>query len=206
MTRGIIFIGIGLLAVELAGCGYTLQTSRSVLVEKEGVHRVFVEPVVNNTYKPGVENMVYNAIVKEIAASGAMRIVQNRNNADAVLKTVVASATYSEFNGASQSVNNLAGSGALNPNENLNLPLPSAYDAVLACSFTLARKLPVPPGKKAVIWTGSFQKDEPFPASTELSVYGATTPLINDSQFERALGDLAKVIAQNAREDMLEGF
>src|SRR5579885_3492945 len=78
----------------VSGCGYTLQNSHSELADKEGVRKIYVMPLVNNTYKPGVENTIYNALVQTLSVHRRVRLVNREDQADAVLKGNVTEADF----------------------------------------------------------------------------------------------------------------
>src|SRR4051812_2105420 len=80
---------VALLTLTLSGCGYTLQTSRSPLVDREKISTVYVAPVVNGTLRVGVENMVYNALIKNMSAHKALHLVSKEEEADAVLRSSI---------------------------------------------------------------------------------------------------------------------
>ncbi|MGZ6371023.1 MAG: hypothetical protein ACXWPM_09760, partial [Bdellovibrionota bacterium] len=84
-----------LLATGLGpGCGYTLQTSHSPFLEREGIRKIYIAHVHNSTFKPGIETLVYNALVKTIAAHKRVTLVQTEQDADAVLEGSVGNASY----------------------------------------------------------------------------------------------------------------
>jgi hypothetical protein len=56
------------------------------------------------------------------------------------------------------------------------------------------------------LWSGGFSKSKPFPANNQLGVFGTTSALINESEFDRVLRDLAEGIAADMHESMLAGF
>src|ERR1051325_123355 len=78
-----------------SSCGYTLQTSQSPLSEKEGIRKIYIKPLVNNTYKVGVENMVFNALLKNIVSHRRVSVVGRPEEADAILEGTVGVARYS---------------------------------------------------------------------------------------------------------------
>src|SRR4051812_3163965 len=91
-----------LVAAALAtGCGYTLQTSENTLAEKQGIRKIYVQALVNNTYKAGVENLVYNSLIKNLTAHRRITVVQDPELADAVLTGTVDQANYTASASAS---------------------------------------------------------------------------------------------------------
>ena len=86
-------LGVVSMCLAWAGCGYTLSNRRRDDLAKVGVQTVFVKPVQNNSYKPGVENILYNHIVGTLAAYRSIRMVLSESEADAILVGAVNSAT-----------------------------------------------------------------------------------------------------------------
>lgn len=187
---------LSLFCLGLASCGYTLQNSRSPLLDKEGIHRIFIESPYNKTYKVGIESLVYNALVKNLSSHQTLKLVQSKEEADAVLKEVVTVAEY-------------AGTGAqgfIYQGAGIN----TEYRAVLTCLFTLERSV-VPPGKKKVFWTSTFSRTHPFQAGNRdpnggVPNNGATAGLINESEFDRALQVMATNMMDDVHESMLAIF
>src|SRR4051794_31754727 len=79
----------------MTSCGYSLQSSYNPLLVEDGVQTVYVQPVRNSTYKAGVENLVYNEVVRTISSRGRVKVVQQLSLADAVLNIDVVVAGYS---------------------------------------------------------------------------------------------------------------
>src|SRR4051812_48658503 len=120
-----------LLALFASGCGYALQNSKSVLLEKEGIRRVYVAPLTNNTFKAGVENLIYNALVKSIASHRRVVLVTRREDADAILSGIVNDASSSTV--ASQPASGLYPIG-LAGNIYKDTFVTSIYQATINCS------------------------------------------------------------------------
>jgi hypothetical protein len=172
-----------------SSCGYTLQTSHSPLTEKEGIAKIYIRPIVNNTYKVGVENTVFNALLKNIIRHRRVTVVGKASEADAVLEGSVTVAQYTGF----------AYSGAT------GRTLSSQYNAILGCAFNLRRTHPEP-GQKGLLWTGGFSRSKPFVSAVQVGVRGETTALLNESEFDRVLADLASGMVAEVHESMLAMF
>jgi hypothetical protein len=219
-THGFFFV-----ALLLTGCGYTLQGTHSHELEKEGIHRIYLAPVRNDTYKVGVENVVYNSMLKSLGSYSGIHLVSDKDQADAVLTLTVTQADAQ-----------VAGTGSassLNPNTIGNaLPtilLPVAneyvatlYNALLAVSFKLTKVSSSPSVSSSSIssapstslaqagprqvWAGSFSRSQIFQASNQLGSLGATSMLINESEFDRTIQGISKDMMADAREAMLARF
>jgi hypothetical protein len=190
------------LALGASGCGYTLQTSKNPILLQKGVRTIYVAPLQNDTFKPGADNVVYNQLIQVLAAGGEVRLVEHLENADAILRGRVTSASYipTSPKPSDQLFNPFVAKD--------QIPLASVaseYTANLSCAFTLERTHPRP-GEATVIWTSGFSRAKRFPANNQLGVFGTTGPLINDSEFDRALRDMAGSMMGDLRESMLAMF
>lgn len=203
----------GLACLMTSGCGYNLQTSDSPLLHDEGISKIYIVPLVNNTFKVGIENVVYNALVRSIVSHRRVILVTQESNADAILRGYVTDASSSPV--ATQSVTGLAPtqisgqSGVISPPAPvayyLNASVTSIYQASISCNFTLVRRV-TPPGKKALVWSGGFARAKQYPSSIQLGPPGTTSALINDSEFDRALSDVATSMMSDVHESMLAMF
>lgn len=183
----------------LIGCGYTLQGAGNRLTDREGIRRIYVSPMVNNTYKPGVENLVYNQLIKAISSSGRISLVQEKDQADATMSGSIGQADYA--------ISTLAATSSLFPQGvgSPDLYVATVYTANLGCSFTLTARHPRPK-QNAALWSGSFSRSKQFPANNQLDVVGTTSALINESEFDRTLKDLAQRLMDDVTESMLNMF
>jgi hypothetical protein len=184
---------LSVLTLALSGCAYTLQNSHSPLSEKENIHRIYIRPLVNNTYKVGVENTVFNALLKNIVAHRRVAVVGRPEEADAVLEGTVTLAQYT-FLAATQ-INTT----------NVSRAVTSQYSATLGCSFILNRRNPAP-GQRKALWGGGFQRSLPFNSSVQAGTRGETTAPLNESEFDRVLADLAGGMVAEVHESMLAMF
>ncbi|MGK5083069.1 LPS assembly lipoprotein LptE [Bdellovibrionota bacterium FG-1] len=193
---------------NLVGCGYAFQGTKNELLTKEHVSTIYVKPLTNSTYQPGVENVVYNALVRILLAHGQVRVVNKPEQADAILSGSVGTAQYSVLAPTpvgtyGQPINY----GFGGPTTSLaELPIASGYTASLGCSFALTRVKVLPGMITASLWSGSFSKDKPFPGSNHIDVPGTTSALINASEFDRAVGELAVSMMEDVHESMLARF
>jgi hypothetical protein len=180
--------------ITSSSCGYALRTSKdSPRFSEWGVRRVYIRPIQNETFRAGVENSVYTQTVRMISSTPGLRSVNSPEDADAewVGTVRVAQRTVSGETKASD----------LNP-KNLGSPLllvASEYTASLACSFALTQK-----GK--TLWSGDFQRARPFPANSQVGALGSTGALINESEFERALGEVAADMMVDVRSSLTQDF
>jgi hypothetical protein len=158
--------------------------------------------VVNNSYKSGVENLVYNALLKSLAGNRWIILVRQPGEADAILNGTVGVAEYS-------GTTPLRGSDLPRSpgttGDFSNVQVATSFWSRLQCSFSLIRRNP-PPGKTATIWGATFRREAPFPSANQLGTLGTTSALINESEFERTLQELARSMTADVRESMLSRF
>ena len=214
MLVGMLRLTIIGLALLLTACGYTLQNSQNPLRDKEGVTRIYVAPIVNSTYKPGIENVVYNSLLRSLSSRHALELVRDPELADATLYGTVVIASQSIS--ASNTTNNIQPYNMTpdrrnnNPNGTVNATNSSVvatqYTADLQCSFNLQRRKLKFAKQPKQIWGASFDRSEPFAGSNQLDIYGTTSALINDSELDRALTDLASTMMIDVEEAMLSVF
>jgi hypothetical protein len=168
------------------GCGYTLRGNSRVFFENHQIRTLYVAPVRNDSFKAGVEITVYNAIRKRIAQGGYVRIVDQRSQADGEIRATILSAMYSPAG--------ITTADQLAPVQTgpSNVQIASAYNVNLKISFET----------KKVLWFDGFMRQKSFSASTYLGALGTTSALINESDFERTLGELSLGIVMDAEESM----
>mgnify|MGYP001573851882 FL=1 len=200
MGAAFIFTCISMYGIS---CGYALQTSHSGFLEKEGIKKVYVSPVVNNTYKAGVENLVYNSLIRTLGSNRMVRIVQQAEQADALLQGTVNTAQYA--------ISVVRTADRLNP---INLGssdrrVAAEYSVSLNCSFLLVRapgRAGPQPSMRSTVWSSTFSRNKPIPAANQLDVPGTTSALINESEFDRALQELSQNMMSDVHESMLAAF
>lgn len=199
-----LLLGSLIATLGLSGCGYSFQTSKSPLSEKEGIQKIYVMSLVNNTYKAGVENAIYNALVRTISVHRRVKLVNRESEADAILKGNVTEADYSMS--APTSAQNLTPAKSLDQyDKRANVLVATEYTAALVCSFSLVRTHPSP-GQRDVLWSSAFSRTKPFASANQLGTVGDTSALINESEFDRALSDLADSMMADVHESMLAMF
>jgi Lipopolysaccharide-assembly len=190
--------------------GYYIRRSEGNALEKAGVRQIYISPIENDTYRYGVENVVYNALVRSMASFGGVRVVQDAEIADSVLtgKVTQADAVVASTTSAGQlnPINILsASSNHLQFFEFGSIYVASSYNAVLTCSFKLVRRNPGPKDKP-VVWSGTFSRSSPYPATNQLGALGTTSALINDSEFDRTVLNVAHDMTIDVREAMVDRF
>ncbi|MBC7693753.1 MAG: hypothetical protein H7222_18450 [Methylotenera sp.] len=199
-----------------------MQNSQNPALVRQGVRKVFVSPLVNNSYKPGVENLLYNELVRSLASNRRVSVVQRPEEADAVLGGTIRSATYGITAGTS--------SNSIYPTNRptIEITVATEYQAILACDFKLTRthalelsasaagapvasaretsRFPVKTAAGSVLWNAAFSRVKRFPGNNQKDEFGTTSPLINESEFDRALRDIASGMMGDVNESMLAMF
>lgn len=201
-TKGwIIFrcLAIGFGLFSFSSCGYSLRTSNfPSKLSREGISRIYIHPVANDTFRPGIENVVFNAVMRSMGGTTGVRATSNLAQADAELfgtVTRVDRPVSGQSKASDLSPKNLGSSSILVAVE---------YQAVLDCTFVLKRrKAGVAPSE---IWKGAFSRSKPFPGNNQIWSLGSTSALINDSELDRSLGDIAEQMGRDVVQSMLEVF
>jgi hypothetical protein len=206
VNRGKSFLGVLILSCAAAsGCGYAFKGTRSnPALVKENVRTIFIETLGNDTFKPGVENLVLNQLLKAISYSSDIRVVNRRENADAILRGTVTSAS---FGPASTVVAKdiFPQYPAATDRYREATSVANLYAANLSASLSLEK---VAKGDEPAkpLWAGGFTRSKVFPGNPQMGVFGTTAHLINESEFDRALADLASEGALDATENLFSTF
>ncbi len=187
-----------------SGCGYLLNPGKdSYALTGYGVEKVFVQVPKNSSFQVGIDTTVYHAVVRRVAASDYLKLVQNSDDADAILQSEILAATYGPTTTTPASGLNPATSGRGQDKVLTALQ----YGATLSCRFDLKlkNKLKNDPTTKK-LWSSQFARQKTFSANNQVGVLGTTSALINESEFGRALGDLAESLADDVYESLLSLF
>lgn len=87
MKRTLLCLSVLVLAAVTTGCGYTFRGSGSAL--PPDVKSIFIPQVDNNSTKLGLATVLTDAIRDEFDGYGTISVVDNQNEADAVLKVTI---------------------------------------------------------------------------------------------------------------------
>lgn len=192
---GLIFISL------ILGCGYTFQHAKNPRLEREGIERIYIAQIENESLKPGINAVVHNSLIKVIQKYRRVKLAPNRESADAILEGIVSSADTAP--------NAITSAKAINPKDTYlgdNKNVATEYRARLACIFTLKKMSRSKPGEMLTVWSDSFDRSKPYPGNAQVGTLGKTTGLINESEFDRALLDLSELIMDDVHEMMLALF
>jgi len=187
-------MGLGV-ALTLSSCsGYGLRGTDRPFFERENIKSLYVAPVRNDSFRPGVEIMMYNAVRKRYAAGGYVRIVDQKNLADATLQAVVTQAEGTP--GGAIRADQLAQADVTARTAPRDLQIASNYNVSLGVNFALVN------AKGRQLWGTGITRSKVFQASTYFGSLGNTSALINDSMFESTLSELAVRVVTDAEESM----
>lgn len=190
---------LAMMSAFASGCGYTLQSTKTNSLQEIGVERVYVSPVKNHSYKPGVENLFYNELIQALLAGKRVHLVDRPEIADAILSASVDRASYAPS--ATTSSDSIFPTSVAT----IQITVATEYQADVSCSFVLNRQQN---GAKTgdPIWESTFARSRRFSASNQKAEYGTTSGLINESEFERSLRLVAHGMMQDVHESMVARF
>ncbi len=177
-----------LLGLILTGCGYYLQGTKNPLKEL-GVEKIYVKEFKNKSYRPGVEQMFTNAIIREVAKAKAFTLVNNPKEADAILS--------GEISAADGSIIETKETTLLN---GLTQQVGSKYSAAVSCQVSLVSKT----GR--TIFSQSVSDSKVYPGSILTGNSGATVPLVNESEQRLAFQFLAQQEMATLYQSMINIF
>ncbi|HRK03092.1 MAG TPA: LPS assembly lipoprotein LptE [Oligoflexia bacterium] len=182
-----------------AGCGYNWQGT-SNLWAKEKIEKIYIRTLDNKTLTAGVETFFTSAIIREFSKGRRLTITTSEGDADAVLWGTIESVDNTGSPGADielGQVSTESGAGQLD-----RVPIFSEYVATAFLNINLTRRR-----DGEVVWNGGFgHPGYQYPGSARFGLPGTTSSLINDSQFKLALEEVAKTIATDVHDTLLERF
>lgn len=182
----------------LSACGYALQNAKTNSLREIGVNSVYVAPVKNLSYKPGVENIFYNEMIESLLSGRRVKVVDRPELADAILESSVEKASYA------WSAKTSAGSIFPTTVSVIDIEVATEYQADVTCSFHLRRQKHGQP--EEVLWESGFSRSRRFAANNQKVEYGTTSGLINESEFDRTLKEIAHGMMQDVHEAMVARF
>lgn len=193
-------LAFALFSFTVMGCGYRLQRSgQESLLTQKGIRRIYIQPVANQSYKAGADHVVYNELLRAIAASEQIRVVRTKEESDAILRGAVVSAGYNAS--ATTFARGVFPQNVIAE----DIPVATEYTASLYCAFVLVQT-PKLGGVEKTLWTSQFSRSKPFPGNNQIGTFGTTSGLINESEFDRALRDMAESMMADVNEAMFSMF
>ncbi len=197
-TRAALLVFCATSGVGISGCGYAFENSRTNSLKDIDVKSVYVSPAKNLSYKPGVENLVYNELIQALLAGHRVRLVDRPELADALLETSIDRAGYTRSADTdAASVYPIAVSA-------IQIRVATEYQADVTCTFHLKRQKD---GAGAeTLWESAFTRSRRFAANNQKIEFGTTSGLINESEFDRTLQEVAHGMMQDVQEAMVARF
>lgn len=163
------------------------------------MERVYVAPVKNLSYKQGMENLFFNELTQILLAGKRVVLVDRPENADAVLQATVTGASYA--------ISATTSATSIFPTTIAAIEgftVATEYQASVACSFSLLRMKEGTAGES--LWSTSFSRTRRFAGNNQKIEYGTTSALINESEFDRALREVAHGMMLDVHEAMVARF
>lgn len=183
------------LIVICGGCGYQFQGTKNPL-EKFGIRKIYVETFTNKSVRPGLEHHFTNAMVREIRKGRVFELVEDREEADAILSGVISSvddkpsASYAEIDSTTAAIN-----------------VATSFTANVSCTVSLQDTT------KRVIFLDTFsgtrvhQASMIFEGKSQIDQNAnATTPLINESEQRLAIRYLSEQLMFDAYQKLTDIF
>jgi hypothetical protein len=186
-------------SLTLQACGgYHFRSASQSNLKAIGVEKIFIRGIKNESFKPGVEHLIMQALTRGLLTSGSVKLVQDEKEADAVLEGRILIAQYRAIVRTT--------SGAIYPSSVSvgRAQIATEYEASLECEFVLKRGggvVDVEP-----LFNQTFSNQRRFAGSNQKASYGTTSPLVNESEFGRALGELSTSMMRDVQESLLSRF
>jgi curli biogenesis system outer membrane secretion channel CsgG len=184
-------------SIFAANCGYQWQGVGNPWA-RQGVERIYVETLSNETLRTGVESLFTGALLKEIARGKRLRLVNNIKDADAILSGSVI--TVESAINSSTTVPAIANKD-LDATALDTVVIAADYSAYASVNVQLLRRK-----DSKVLWSQSFSRSRIYPSGNRFGLPGTTSVLINSSQEQIALTEIAQFIASDAHDMLLEAF
>lgn len=174
-----------LIGLGIAGCGYQFA-GRSDLFPKD-IHTVYVEPFLNRTRDIGIEHEMTSAVRSELYRRGHLQVVDQVDQADAVLSGVVR-----VFDSITASVNR--------HDEVLQ------YESVMSVDVSFRRREPA-----EILWQGQGIRLTTLHSGSRAAVVTTSsefrTGALNASDVRRMTDiQLTEMAHRQAREDLIDRF
>jgi hypothetical protein len=191
-----IFFSI-LLTVVFSRCGYHFRGSDNPWKD-EGIEKVYIRNVDNNTLTVGLDAMVRSATTRELSRGKRFIVVNSKDAADGFIDAVITDASS-----AINTATTVAAIAPKNPTAaNLgDFVIASDYRANLAVVYTLVRKR-----DQKLLFSQSFSDNRLYQGGNNYGLKGSTSSLMNQSQERISLEELTTRLASDMQDTMLEAF
>ncbi len=188
---------IVILTLFFCSCGYRFEGKHNPLEEK-GIRKIYITVLNNNSLRSGAEVPFTSAFVKAFSRGNKLKITSNEKDADATLEASIESIA-SVISGGTSVPSITTDTEARNKLGDMSIATEYVAKAIINVKFF----------KKdggETIMSQTFERNRKFQGSNRYGKEGTTSVLINDSQYQLALNEIAKGIALDAYDTMLESF
>ncbi|HEY8279128.1 MAG TPA: LPS assembly lipoprotein LptE [Bdellovibrionota bacterium] len=176
----------------LSGCAYHFQGTSNPLSEL-GIRKIYVTEFRNKTYRPGIEQYFTTAMVREIARSRVLELVNSEKEADAVLNGEIVSA---ESVPGTTKVFTVGESSP--PARVMNIA--TDYSSSVSCSVTLLDR------RGRAVFFQTINDSKVHPGFAKERDAGQTGPLVNDSEQRLSVQFLASLMMSSVYQRMIDTF
>ena len=190
------FLPLFLLVFVSACSGYRWQDKSNPWAEK-GYHKVYVSIMLNNSLRSGAEVPFTSAFVRAFSRGNKLRVVSDEGDAD-ILVNANLDNIASEIISSTRVVDITKDASA----EALS-DVMVATDYIAKASVTVRF---VTKKTNETLIEQKFERSKIYQGNNRFGKLGTTSALINDSQFQVALNEVARSIAADAYDTMLESF
>jgi hypothetical protein len=174
----------------LSGCGYQFQGRHNPLQDL-GVEKIYVSEFRNNSFRPGVEQLFSTAMIREIQKSGSFRLVESRDEADAILSGNVLGVGSDISSSKSIDINATGGK---------TVDVATEYNATVQCEVTLTDR------RGRVIFSQATNSNKIYPGATNTGEQGAVNSTVNDSEQRLAIQFIASQMMAGVYQRMIDTF
>ena len=184
------------MALLVSGCGYSWQATNNPW-KSQGIEKVYVNIMTNNSLRAGVEVPFTSAFVKAFSRGNKLKVVSSEADADAVLEATI------------ESVDTTISSATTVPSLTTEKEASELSDMVIATEYAASASVSVRLQRtrdKVILISQNMARTKIYPSNNRFGLSGTTSVLINESQQQLALNEIAAVIAGDAYDTMLESF
>ena len=185
------------LAIMSSGCGYSFSGLKNPWAAK-GIKTVYIRMVINNSLKAGIEIPFTTALAKEFERGGKVRVVSDEKDADGIVIGLIGSfASIINPSGVTSvaSLSNSPDAQALS-----DMLIASEYIAMANITVSLQKR------DGPVLWSQTFSRPKVYPAGNRFGLQGTTSALIDASQEQLSLVEIAGFMAGDVYDTMFEAF
>lgn len=186
------------LSILAGGCGYSWQGNANPWAAK-GVKTIYVRSLRNDTLHSGAEVSFTSALVKVLSRGTKIQLVADEKLADGVIE-----GTVDTILNAPSGPGTTVGQLTKNPSQIgtlADVPIAGDYIATASITVTLLRN-----SDHSTLWHQGFTQSKIYPGNNRYGASGNTSALINASQQQFAINEIAQFIARDVYDAMFEAF